>query len=115
MADPSSSEPSLTYRDAGVDIDAGNALVERIKSVSQATLRPEVLMFNWGLHSRFPAGSTPVVPGQHGDPAAYAANLEKITQKLVVWAGNETKLLFAVTSPSKTVAPSRFGRCLPSR
>ena len=43
MADPSSSEPSLTYRDAGVDIDAGNALVERIKSVSQATLRPEVL------------------------------------------------------------------------
>ena len=43
MADPSSSDPSLTYRDAGVDIDAGNALVERIKSVSQATLRPEVL------------------------------------------------------------------------
>ena len=43
MADPSSSEPSLTYRDAGVDIDAVNALVERIKSVSQATLRPEVL------------------------------------------------------------------------
>ena len=43
MADPSSSEPSLTYRDAGVDIDAGNALVERIKSVSQATFRPEVL------------------------------------------------------------------------
>ena len=43
MANPSSPEPSLTYRDAGVDIDAGNALVERIKSVSQATLRPEVL------------------------------------------------------------------------
>ena len=74
-------------------------------------LRPEVLMYNWGLHSRFPAGSTPVVPGQHGDPAVYAANLEKITQKLVVWAGNETKLLFAVTSPSKTVALSRFDCC----
>ena len=43
MANPSSSEPSLTYRDAGVDICAGNALVERIKSISQATLRPEVL------------------------------------------------------------------------
>ena len=40
-----SNEPqsSLTYRDAGVDIDAGNALVERIKHVSQATRRPEVL------------------------------------------------------------------------
>ena len=43
MSDSPSSQPSLTYRDAGVDIDAGNALVERIKSVSQATLRPEVL------------------------------------------------------------------------
>ena len=34
---------SLSYRDAGVDIDAGNALVEKIKSVSAKTLRPEVL------------------------------------------------------------------------
>ena len=43
MSDPSAPTTSLTYRDAGVDIDAGNALVERIKSVSQATTRPEVL------------------------------------------------------------------------
>ncbi len=35
--------PGLTYRDAGVDIDAGNALVQRIKPFAQATLRPEVL------------------------------------------------------------------------
>ncbi len=34
---------SLTYRDAGVDIDAGNALVERIKPLVAATRRPEVL------------------------------------------------------------------------
>ncbi len=34
---------SLTYRDAGVDIDAGNALVERIKPLVAATSRPEVL------------------------------------------------------------------------
>lgn len=33
----------LTYKDAGVDIDAGNALVDRIKHVSKATRRPEVL------------------------------------------------------------------------
>ncbi|MFC4699302.1 phosphoribosylformylglycinamidine cyclo-ligase [Glaciecola siphonariae] len=32
----------LSYKDAGVDIDAGNRLVERIKSVSKATARPEV-------------------------------------------------------------------------
>jgi phosphoribosylformylglycinamidine cyclo-ligase len=35
--------PSLTYRDAGVDIDAGDALVERIKPFAQRTMRPEVL------------------------------------------------------------------------
>lgn len=34
---------SLSYRDAGVDIDAGNALVERIKPLAAATLRPGVL------------------------------------------------------------------------
>ena len=34
---------SLTYRDAGVDIDAGDALVERIKPFAKRTMRPEVL------------------------------------------------------------------------
>lgn len=33
----------MTYRDAGVDIDAGDALVERIKPAAKRTLRPEVL------------------------------------------------------------------------
>lgn len=36
-------KPSLSYKDAGVDIDAGNQLVEKIKSVAQRTRRPEVL------------------------------------------------------------------------
>jgi len=34
---------SLSYRDAGVDIDAGDALVEAIKPFAKRTLRPEVL------------------------------------------------------------------------
>jgi phosphoribosylformylglycinamidine cyclo-ligase len=34
---------SYTYRDAGVDIDAGNALIERIKPMVKRTMRPEVL------------------------------------------------------------------------
>jgi len=34
---------SLSYRDAGVDIDAGNELVERIKPAVARTRRPEVL------------------------------------------------------------------------
>ena len=33
----------LTYRDAGVDIDAGNALVERIKPLAGRTTRPGVM------------------------------------------------------------------------
>ncbi len=37
------SPTSLTYRDAGVDIDAGDALVERIKPFARRTMRPEVL------------------------------------------------------------------------
>jgi phosphoribosylformylglycinamidine cyclo-ligase len=34
---------SLSYRDAGVDIDAGDRLVENIKPYARRTLRPEVL------------------------------------------------------------------------
>jgi phosphoribosylformylglycinamidine cyclo-ligase len=34
---------SLSYRDAGVDIDAGEALVERIKPLAAATFRPGVV------------------------------------------------------------------------
>lgn len=33
---------SISYKDAGVDIDAGNALVEAIKPIAKATARPEV-------------------------------------------------------------------------
>src|SRR6188474_1815402 len=36
-------ESGLTYRDAGVDIDAGDELVERIKPVVKRTMRREVL------------------------------------------------------------------------
>jgi phosphoribosylformylglycinamidine cyclo-ligase len=33
----------MTYRDSGVDIDAGNALVERIKPLVRRSFRPEVM------------------------------------------------------------------------
>ena len=43
FATPSMADSKLTYKDAGVDIDAGNALVERIKPAVARTRRPEVL------------------------------------------------------------------------
>ncbi|MBT6287186.1 MAG: phosphoribosylformylglycinamidine cyclo-ligase, partial [Oceanospirillales bacterium] len=36
-------QKGLSYRDAGVDIDAGNALVERIKPHAKRTARKESL------------------------------------------------------------------------
>ncbi len=49
---------SLSYKDAGVDIDAGNALVERIKGVAKRTRRPEVMggLGGFGALCRIPAG-----------------------------------------------------------
>ncbi|MBS0365609.1 MAG: phosphoribosylformylglycinamidine cyclo-ligase [Proteobacteria bacterium] len=52
-------EPSgITYRDAGVDIDAGDELVERIKPLVQRTQRPEVLagIGGFGALVELPAG-----------------------------------------------------------
>ncbi len=50
--------PSLSYKDAGVDIDAGNALVERIKHVAKRTARPEVMggLGGFGALCQIPAG-----------------------------------------------------------
>ncbi|XP_033151341.1 trifunctional purine biosynthetic protein adenosine-3 [Drosophila mauritiana] len=39
----SASAPGLSYKDSGVDIDAGDALVQRIKPLSRGTQRPGVL------------------------------------------------------------------------
>ncbi len=50
--------PSITYKDAGVDIEAGNALVERIKQVALRTRRPEVMagLGGFGALCKIPAG-----------------------------------------------------------
>ena len=54
----SSKRPSLSYKDAGVDIDAGNALVDRIKGVAKRTTRPEVMggLGGFGALCELPAG-----------------------------------------------------------
>jgi phosphoribosylformylglycinamidine cyclo-ligase len=51
---------AITYKDAGVNIDAGEALVERIKPMARSTQRPEVLGGIGGFAAlcRIPAGYT---------------------------------------------------------
>src|SRR5690625_4267995 len=43
MTKKTSTTASLTYKDAGVDIDTGEALVQRIKPLVERTMRPGVL------------------------------------------------------------------------
>jgi phosphoribosylformylglycinamidine cyclo-ligase len=69
----------LSYRDAGVDIDAGNELVERIKPAVRRTLRPEVMT------------------GLGGFGALFRLDPERWTEPLLVSGtdGVGTKLLLA--------------------
>jgi len=55
---PQAAKKSLSYKDAGVDIDAGNALVERIKHVAKRTARPEVMggLGGFGALCQLPGG-----------------------------------------------------------
>jgi len=53
----------LTYKDAGVDIDAGNELVERIKPLVKRTQRPEVLAGLGGFGGMFA-----LPPGRYREP-----------------------------------------------
>ncbi len=52
------SEQKLNYKEAGVDIDAGEALVEKIKSDVKKTTRPEVIggLGGYGALCRIPQG-----------------------------------------------------------
>ncbi len=57
------SKPSLNYAAAGVDIDAGNQLVEKIKSSVKRTTRPEVLGNLGGF-----AGLFAIPPNRYQEP-----------------------------------------------
>jgi phosphoribosylformylglycinamidine cyclo-ligase len=53
QTDQKTSQQSMSYRDAGVDIEAGDALVDQIKPFAKRTMRPEVLAGIGGFGSLF--------------------------------------------------------------
>ncbi|MGQ0504436.1 MAG: phosphoribosylformylglycinamidine cyclo-ligase, partial [Myxococcaceae bacterium] len=54
---------ATTYKQAGVDIEAGDELVERIKPLAQATKRPEVVSGVGGFGGLFA-----IPPGKYKEP-----------------------------------------------
>ena len=79
MSSHTPEKTGLSYRDAGVDIDAGDELVERIKPAVARTRRPEVLT------------------GLGGFGALFALDLQRWREPLLVSGtdGVGTKLLLA--------------------
>ena len=62
MQDREQQTASTSYRDAGVDIDAGDRLVEAIKPLARRTMRPEVLGGIGGF------GALTAIPGKYRNP-----------------------------------------------
>src|SRR5690606_23924088 len=58
MSSHTPAKPSISYKDAGADIDAGNALVERSKHVANRTAPPDAIGGLGGLAAlcEMPAG-----------------------------------------------------------
>jgi phosphoribosylformylglycinamidine cyclo-ligase len=77
----------LTYKDAGVDIDAGNELVERIKPLVARTRRPEVLAGLGGFGGLFA-----LPPGHYREPVLVSGT-DGVGTKLVLaqkWGRHDT-------------------------
>jgi len=80
---PTKDDSSLTYKSAGVDIDAGNQLVERIKPLAAATTRPGVAADLGGFGALFRLGEV----GYH-DPVLVSAT-DGVGTKLKIAAATQ--------------------------
>jgi len=78
---PTAPGRTLTYREAGVDIEAGDALVEAIKPFAKRTLRPEVIAGIGGFGALFE------VPKRYREPVLVAGT---------DGVGTKVKLAFAL-------------------
>ena len=68
----------LRYKDAGVDIDAGDALVERIKPLARKTLREGVMAGIGGFGALFE------VPRRYREPVLVSGTDEKAERILLL-------------------------------
>jgi len=94
---PKPTSTSITYRDAGVDIDAGEELVERIKPHVKRSMRPEVL------------------GGLGGFGAMFELPLDRYRQPVLVSGtdGVGTKLRLAIeTGRHDTIGIDLVGMCV---
>ena len=86
LMSPSSTTTPLSYKDAGVDIDAGDALVERIKPLAKKTLREGVLSGLGGFGALFE------VPKRYREPVLVSGT-DGVGTKLKLafeWAMHDT-------------------------
>lgn len=86
MSSPATPATSLSYKDAGVDIDAGDALVERIKPLARKTMREGVLAGIGGFGALFE------VPKRYQEPVLVSGT-DGVGTKLKLafeWAMHDT-------------------------
>lgn len=79
---------SLSYRDAGVGIDAGDQLVEKIKPFAKRTMRPEVLGDLGGFGALVEIGKNIKTPYWSAVRTAWvpSSNLPSIGTNTIRWA-----------------------------
>jgi hypothetical protein len=87
MSSQTPPKPSISYKDAGVDIDAGNALIDRIKHVAKRTSRPEVMGGLGGF------GALCEIPPGYRQPVLYRARMASVLSCDWQW-------ILASTTPS---------------
>ena len=77
----------ITYADAGVDIDAGNAFVKMIKPLVKATSRPEVIADIGGFGGLFSLNAAKYKGKLYGLPSWGGIHAELYNTDLVKAAG----------------------------
>src|SRR3990167_9398434 len=77
----------LSYKDAGVDIEAGDALVDRIKSVAKRTTRPEVMggLGGFGALCKIPKGNQELILNSLLTSSSVCFNIISISPKCCCW------------------------------